>query len=109
MPQLGTVAFPGSQRLAECDDPVAVIATNTQLQIGLTEEVEVIMVVDRSEKKWSGDESFYLFQTPENTMVVMWSDDGCPAGHTILGKVAIVSVPLTRRCEVRMPCSRKSE
>ena len=33
-----------------CDDPVAVIATNTQLQIGLTEEVEVIMVVDRSER-----------------------------------------------------------
>ena len=95
MPQLGTVAFPGSQTLAECNDPVVVIATNTQLQISLSEEVEVMMVVDRSATTWKNDEHFYLFKTPEGGMVVMWSDEGCPSGYTILGRVAIVSVPLT--------------
>lgn len=97
MHQLGTVAFPGSERLALCDDPVAVIATNTQLGISLEEEVECLVVVDRADRVWTNSQSFYLFETPSNQIVIMWSDEGVPTGHTILGRIAVVSVPLTEQ------------
>ena len=96
MPQLGTVPFPGSERLYWCDDPVVVIATNEQLGLRLSETVEVMIVVDRRDREWDKESSFFLFKTPDDGMKVLWSDDGVPAGHQILGKVAVVSVPLTR-------------
>lgn len=95
MPQLGTVAFPGSERLHWCADPVVVIATNDQLGLTLSESVEVMIVVDRGDREWDKDTSFHLYQAPDNSMKVMWSDEGVPAGHQILGKVAVVSTPLT--------------
>ena len=95
MPQLGTVAFPGSERLYWCNDPVVVIGTNEQLNLKMSEAVEVMLVIDRADRQWDKDSSFFLFQTPDNSMSVMWSDGGVPAGHSILGKVAVVAAPLT--------------
>ena len=96
MPQLGTVAIPGSERLYWCDDPVVVIATNEQLNIKMTELVEVMIVIDRADKEWDKENSFFMFEAPDNSMSVMWSDAGVPPGHKILGKVAVVSLPLTK-------------
>jgi hypothetical protein len=95
MPQLGTVAFPGSARLYYCADPVAVIATNEQLGLKLEELVEVIVVVDREDRDYDKENSFFLFSDPSGDLSVKWSDEGVPPGYQILGKVAVVSVPLT--------------
>ena len=95
--------------MAECDDPVAVIATNTQLQIKLSEDLEVIMVVDRAVTTWKNDEHFYLFQTPDGGMVVMWSDEDAPRDTLSLEKLQLCPCHLQMRCEARTQCLKRNK
>ena len=87
----GTVAIPGSPAMTDCIDPVAMITTNTALGVVLSEEVEMLVVVDRGDRYFT-TESFYVFRTPQDSLVVQWADKVEP-GFEVLGRVALCTVP----------------
>lgn len=90
-PQQGTVAIPGSSVVTSCIDPVVMITTNTVLGVQLNEEVEMLVVVDRGDRYFT-PETFFVFRTPENELVVQWTDK-VEAGFEVLGRVALCTVP----------------
>uniref|UniRef100_A0A7S0SS11 Rubisco accumulation factor 1 C-terminal domain-containing protein n=1 Tax=Chromulina nebulosa TaxID=96789 RepID=A0A7S0SS11_9STRA len=92
-PQLGTVALPGSDTLYLADDPVILITRNIDLGIKLTEEVEVLLVIDRAVRTHD-NENFFLYQAPNNELDILNSNDIIP-DYNILGKVALVFLPYT--------------
>jgi Rubisco Assembly chaperone C-terminal domain len=87
----GTVAIPGSPAMTDCIDPVVMITTNTALGVALSEEVEMLVVVDRGDRYFT-TECFYVFRTPQDTLVVQWADKVEP-GFEVLGRVALCTVP----------------
>lgn len=94
-PQMGTVALPGSDAITNCIDPVVMIAKNTDLNIKVIEEVEVLVVVDRGDVDFYRD-FFFVFKTSENTLVLGNLDSAKTVekkGYEIVGKVALVTVP----------------
>jgi hypothetical protein len=90
-PQLGTVAVPGSEVVTRSIDPVAIISKSTDLGIGLAEEVEMLVVIDRGDRDWN-PEKFFIVRTPENRLRIQWFDMLEP-GYDILGKVVVSFVP----------------
>jgi hypothetical protein len=90
-PQLGTVALPGSDVVAQCEDPVVMIATNTALGVQYPDEVEILVCVDRADRTLVSD-GFFVFRTPDNRLLVQWSDELEP-GYEILGRVALCAAP----------------
>lgn len=92
-PQLGTVAFPGNLRVAEAFDPVALISTNTALNIPCVEEVEVVLLVDRGDKRFKSDQ-FFLFRDPHGEMIIRWMEKLDP-NYEILGRIEVCMMPWT--------------
>jgi Rubisco Assembly chaperone C-terminal domain len=90
-PDQGTVAIPGSAAITDCIDPVVMITTNTALGVVLTEEVEMLVVVDRGDRYFT-PECFFVFRTPEDSLVLQWSDRLEP-GYEVMGRVALCTVP----------------
>ena len=90
-PQMGTVALPGSILLTNCADPVIVITTNLHLGVSFPEEVEMLVCIDRGDRDHVSD-NFFAFRTPENRVLIQWSDKIEP-GYDILGKVAVCVAP----------------
>ena len=94
-PQMGTVALPGSDAITNCVDPVVMIAKNTDLNIKVIEEVEVMIVVDRGDLDFYRD-FFFVFKTRENKLLVGNLDSAKTVekkGYEIVGRVALVAVP----------------
>lgn len=92
-PQLGTVALPPSDVVTYAVDPIALISTSSSLGLKLVEELEVVVVIDRGDREFN-QERFYAFKSPENKVVVQWSDRMEP-GFEILGRVILCTVPWT--------------
>ena len=90
-PQLGTVALPGSDAVAKCEDPVVMITTNTALGVQYPEEVEILVLVDRADRRHV-DDSFFVFRTPDNRLLIEWNDELEP-GYEIMGRVALCASP----------------
>ena len=90
-PDRGTVAIPGSAAITDCIDPVVMITTNTVLGVALTEDVEILVVVDRGDRYFT-PECFYVFRTPQDTLVLQWADSLEP-GYEVMGRVALCTVP----------------
>ena len=91
-PQLGTIAMPGSYKMNNCVDPVAMITTNVELGVKLLETCEMVVIVDRGDKSFD-KEQFMLLKTPEDSLIIRCCDEIEP-GHSILGKIALCAVPL---------------
>ena len=90
--QLGTVALPPSDIMTACIDPVAIISTNVALGItNVPVDVEVVVVIDRGNKVFKSN-VFFAFKSPQNEIVIRWSDK-MPPGHEVLGKVVICMSP----------------
>eukprot|EP00596_Hydrurales_sp_CCMP1899_P010838 CAMPEP_0119035126 /NCGR_PEP_ID=MMETSP1177-20130426/2092_1 /TAXON_ID=2985 /ORGANISM="Ochromonas sp, Strain CCMP1899" /LENGTH=147 /DNA_ID=CAMNT_0006993061 /DNA_START=251 /DNA_END=694 /DNA_ORIENTATION=+ len=87
----GTVAIPGSVVITDCVDPVVMITTNKAIQVQLKEDVEMLVVVDRGDTQFN-PEHFFVFRTPENTVLLQWADR-VEDGYSILGRVAMCTVP----------------
>ncbi len=77
--------------MTDCLDPVAVITTNTAIGVKVVEEVEVVVVIDRGDRKFKPDQ-FYAFRSPENQLLIQWRDSLDP-GFEVLGKVVLCTVP----------------
>jgi len=92
-PQIGTVALPGSDTITNCIDPVVMISKNTDLGVSVIEEVEMIVVVDRGDIEFS-KENFYLFQDPNNNLIVQWCDSERP-DYQVVGKIVLCCIPWT--------------
>lgn len=92
-PQLGTIAVPGSIPITEAYDPVAVIAPNNALGVKFVEEVEMVVIIDRGNVEFNSDD-FFAFRTPENEVVIKWSDV-VEDGYDILGKVVMSMIPFS--------------
>ena len=84
-PQLGTVAIPASRVMTECIDPVAVIAPNRALGVKIVEDVEMIIVIDRADRRFNPDE-FFIFRTPDDQLSIQWMDE-VEDGYEVMGKV----------------------
>lgn len=90
-PQNGIVAIPGSPKITYAINPTVMITTNTDLNIKLEEDAEMLVVVDRGDLKLSRD-NFYVFKTPNNELKILWTDK-LEKGYEILGKVILCTVP----------------
>lgn len=89
--QGGKVAIPGSIIITQAVDPVVLITTSTQLGISSPSEVEMLVVVDRGNKRFHPDE-FFVYRTRENTLKIQWSDR-VPEDMEVLGKVVTTAQP----------------
>ena len=90
-PQLGTVALPPSDVVTKAIDPVALISTCAALGLKVIDDLETVVVIDRGDRLFSQGK-FYAFRTPENNVLVQWSDRVEP-GFEVLGKVILCTVP----------------
>jgi len=98
-PQLGTVALPGSNLVASCQDPVVVIAEHFSLGITLPEEVvdpvDLLVLVDRA-KNVFGERKFLVLDLPGEqglSIAAFNSKSELPEGCEILGQVDQVTIP----------------
>jgi hypothetical protein len=97
-PQLGTFAAPGCFTVHDCEDPVALISSNTAVNIVVGNEdskeeidVEVVLIVDRGDLLFK-EEGFYLFETASGKLDI-FSCDRFPEGHKVLGRVMLTCLP----------------
>lgn len=97
-PQLGTVALDGSNVVAACEDPVAIIAEHTSLAVPLPDAikdpVDLILVVDRAANRFS-ERRFLVLSQPgsELTIGAYPTKQDLPAGCEILGQVVLCQIP----------------
>lgn len=90
-PHLGTIALPPSDVVTNAVDPVALISTCAAIGLKVIDDLETVVVIDRGDRVFN-QEKFYAFRTPENKVVVQWSDRLEP-GYEILGRVILCTVP----------------
>jgi Rubisco Assembly chaperone C-terminal domain len=97
-PQFGTVALEGSLVVAECKDPVVIIAEHPSLGVQLPSEIEgavdLVVLVDRS-KNYFGERKFLVLDIPGKGLKIgAYSSKGeLPSGCEILGQVELVQTP----------------
>lgn len=91
--QLGTVALPGSHILHHSIDPIVLITKNTDLNIRVIEEVEMLVVVDRGDREFDS-QAFFLFLTPTNELTIKWTED-LPEDHQVVGRIILCWIPYT--------------
>lgn len=97
-PQMGTVALPGSNVVATCEDPVVIIAEHdaigVQLPPALTEPVDLIVLVDRAAQTFA-ERRFLVVNTQEEGIKIaaFETKEDLPAGCEILGQVVLVQIP----------------
>lgn len=93
--QIGTVALPGSKVIYDAIDPVVLITRNTDLQVQVVEEVEMLIVVDRGDVEIRSD-NFYLISSPSNELLIRSiNTKQIPSGFRVLGKIVLGTVPFT--------------
>jgi len=106
-PQMGTVALPGHNIIAACEDPVVIICDHFSLGVPLPEEltepVDLLVVVNRSKKTFA-ERKFLVLDVPgEGVLVKAFSEKAdIPVGSEILGRVEFVQVPW-------LPCMKKTK
>jgi hypothetical protein len=97
-PQLGTVALEGNMVVAECKDPVVIIAEHPSLGVQLPAEidgaVDLVVLVDRS-KNYFGERKFLVLDIPGEGLTIgaYRSKADLPAGSDIIGQVDMVQIP----------------
>ena len=97
-PQMGTVALPGSNVVATCEDPVVIIAEHdsigVQLPPAITEPVDLIVLADRATQTFA-ERRFLVLDTQEEGIKIAAfpSKEDLPAGCEILGQVVLVQIP----------------
>ena len=106
-PQMGTVAFTGSEIVSNCEDPVAIICEHFSLGVPLPdvlkEPVDLLVLVDRA-KKGFAERKFQVVDVPgEGVLIKAFSTRAeIPDGAEILGRVEYVQVPW-------LPCMKKKK
>lgn len=98
-PQMGTVALPGSNVVACCQDPVVIIAEHYSLGVPLpraiTEPVDLIVLADRAEQTFA-ERRFLILDIPGEQGIkisAFQTKAEVPAGAQILGQVVLVQIP----------------
>jgi Rubisco Assembly chaperone C-terminal domain len=97
-PQLGTVALEGSSVVAECKDPVVIIAEHPSLGVQLPAEidgaVDLVVLVDRA-KNYFGERKFLVLDIPGEGLNIgaYHSKAELPTGSDIIGQVDLVQTP----------------
>ena len=84
--------------MANCEDPVVIIAEHTSLNVPLPEAiknaVDLIVLVDRS-KNWFAERRFLVIDVPETGLEIgaYASKADLPADGEILGQVVMCQIP----------------
>jgi len=97
-PQVGTVSIEGSNKVAACEDPVAIIAGHLSLKVPLPEilkdSVDLVVVVDRARKTFA-ERKFLVIELPGGVLNIgaFESKADIPEGVNIVGQVELVQVP----------------
>jgi Rubisco Assembly chaperone C-terminal domain len=97
-PQLGTVALEGNSVVAECKDPVVIIAEHPSLGVQLPAEidgaVDLVVLVDRA-KNYFGERKFLVLDIPGEGLSIgaYHSKAELPTGSDIIGQVDLVQTP----------------
>lgn len=97
-PQVGTVAIEGSNKVAACEDPVAIIAGHLSLNVPLPEvlkdPVDLVVVVDRGRKTFA-ERKFLVIDVPGAGLSIgaFASKAELPEGVSIMGQVELVQIP----------------
>jgi len=97
-PQVGTVAIQGSNGIAACADPIAIIAGHLSLKVPLPsvlkDPVDLVVVVDRARKTFA-ERKFLVIDAPEGGLAIgaFESKSELPEGTKILGHVELVQIP----------------
>jgi len=97
-PQMGTIAIEGTDGLAACEDPIAIIVDHLSLKIPLPEvlkdPVDLVAVVDRAKKNFA-ERKFLVMEAPEDGLSIgaFESEREVPEGVSIIGHVQQVQVP----------------
>lgn len=97
-PQVGTVAIEGSNGIAACEDPVAIIAGHFSLKVPLPlvlkDPVDLVVVVDRARKTFA-ERKFLVIEAPGDGLSIgaYGSKAELPEGVNILGQVELVQIP----------------
>eukprot|EP00567_Pseudictyota_dubia_P003561 CAMPEP_0197439468 /NCGR_PEP_ID=MMETSP1175-20131217/6207_1 /TAXON_ID=1003142 /ORGANISM="Triceratium dubium, Strain CCMP147" /LENGTH=246 /DNA_ID=CAMNT_0042969389 /DNA_START=23 /DNA_END=763 /DNA_ORIENTATION=- len=98
-PQVGTVAIPGSNAVASCDDPVVIIAEHpsvgVELPPAIEDAVDLIVLVDRAKQAF-GERKFLVVEIPGQEELVIGAYEtkaDLPEGGRILGQVELVQIP----------------
>lgn len=97
-PQMGTVALPGSNVVALCQDPVVIVAEHDSLGVELppavTESVDLIVLADRAANTFAERRFLVLNTQEEGIRIAAFETKGdLPAGSEILGQVVLVQIP----------------
>lgn len=92
-PQLGTVALAPGNAVHSCGDPVVIVTQSSLLGLSLSNNVdaEVLVLIDRSDRDFY-PEKFYAAASPDGSVIIRWFDQ-LPSGHSVLGRVALVTIP----------------
>ena len=94
-PQMGTVAIEGSNDVIKCEDPVAIMAEHTSLNISLPDQisnaVDVLVLVDRAVKTFA-ERKFLVTDVGGETKIGAYETKSDVEGE-ILGQVILVQIP----------------
>jgi len=97
-PQMGTVALPGSNVVASCEDPVVIIAEHDSIGVPLpaaiTDPVDLIVLADRGAQTFA-ERRFLVLNTQEEGIKIAAFETKAdlPVGSQILGQVMLVQIP----------------
>jgi hypothetical protein len=84
------MAIPGWQVISKAQDPVAILCSTTQLPTKMGDKPEdVLLVVDRAEKKWEADSYFVVDNSGQ--LEVQWFPDS--PNLPLLGRLILVLRP----------------
>lgn len=95
---MGTVAIEGSNVVASCEDPVAIIAEHESIGVELPDEikepVDLVVLVDRAKPTFA-ERKFLVIDSPESDLTISAyaKKKDLPDGCKILGQVVMVQVP----------------
>jgi hypothetical protein len=95
---VGRIAIEGSNLVAACEDPVAIVAEHTSLNVELPKEikdpVDLVVLVDRAKNRF-GERKFLVLDVPgEGISIAAYnSKSELPPDAEILGQVELVQVP----------------
>lgn len=106
-PQMGTVALPGCNIVASCEDPAVIIGEHFALGVplpdALKEPVDLLLLVDRA-KTGFAERKFHVVDIPGEGVIIRGFETRgeIPEGSEILGRVVFVQVPW-------LPCMKKKK
>lgn len=94
----GIIAIPGSNLMTNCREPVAVVSTCKALEIEASEDLEVVVIVDRGETSFTSSDHFYLALNRseldhDSPLRILWLDKSEISQYEIVGKVVLCLLP----------------